>query len=95
MSGIFAGLFDPETIWIFIPLGGMAIGVIAMLMSHQQKMASIIQSSLRGGHDQEIASLRAELRELKSMIEQRSGIELPLQTGQASSLEPTLRGSME
>jgi hypothetical protein len=31
----------PETIWIFIPLGGMLIGAFAIWSNHQQKIAEM------------------------------------------------------
>lgn len=47
------------------------IPIVAILVTHQQKMAQIMHANRPQNNDQEINALRAEVRELKEMVHQQ------------------------
>jgi hypothetical protein len=54
-----------------IPIIVFMIPIIAILTSHQQKMAQIIHDQQKRQADPEIAALRQEVRELKELVHQQ------------------------
>jgi hypothetical protein len=57
---------------ILIPLVIFMIPIIAILTSHQRKMAELYVQQARTQGDPEIAALRQEMQELKSLIHQQA-----------------------
>ena len=62
---------QPWMIGIFVPLGIIAIPIVAMFNAHQRKMAEIIHrgQSVPSG---ELEAIRQELRELRGLINQQT-----------------------
>ncbi len=58
-----------DMIWVLIPLTALLIPIVAMLVSHQQKMAQIIHGR---GDPEEVAALRSEVAELKQQLGQHT-----------------------
>jgi len=61
--------FGPDTIWAIIPCMALSIPIIALMQSHQQKMAEIIhgkrhQELVQGELDQ----MRTEINQLRSTV---------------------------
>lgn len=85
-----------ETIAIGIPILVLMIPIVAILTSHQRKMAEIIHG--RSGQtppqgmptsNPEIAALRAEVYELKQMVQSQLIAMDSLQTARQSTPPPT------
>ncbi len=70
MTTVIAGLFDPSTVWVFIPVVaivfGLGLGLISTLLEHQRKMAQIMSG--RDSLNDEIKILRDEVAELKRIL---------------------------
>ena len=62
---------QPWMIAIFVPLGVIAIPIVAMFNAHQRKMAEIIHKgqSVPAG---ELEAIRQELRELRGLVNQQT-----------------------
>jgi hypothetical protein len=59
-----------DWIWALIPICALLIPIVAILTAHQQKMAQILH---RGAADHdEIANLRKELAEMRSLVHQQT-----------------------
>jgi hypothetical protein len=64
-----ADIFDPGTLAMLIPITGMMIGLIAVMQSHQRKMAEIIHGSRsKELVQQELDQMRAEISQLRSTV---------------------------
>lgn len=72
-----------DWIWIMIPLTALMIPIVAVLTSHQQKMAQILNRNV--GDHTELAALRQEIAELKALVHQQA-INLDNLTGAQRSL---------
>ncbi|HVT13111.1 MAG TPA: hypothetical protein VHE55_12675 [Fimbriimonadaceae bacterium] len=59
-----------DWIWIMIPLTALMIPIVAVLTSHQQRMAQILNRTT--GDHSEIEALRREIAELKTLIHQQA-----------------------
>lgn len=71
---LFAEFLGPETLALFIPILALTIPIVAILVSHQQKMAQIIHNG-QGRSDQvtsEIQALRDEVRSLREIVHQQT-----------------------
>jgi hypothetical protein len=63
----------PETFGLAVPIIIFLIPIVAILTKHQQKMAEIMHSgALNQGSNREVEILRAEVGELKAMIQQQT-----------------------
>lgn len=73
-QGVYAGMLDPAIAWIWIIIvpvvGGLGLGLVSMLLQHQKNMAQIMRGQAEEGTASEIAALRQEVLELKSMLQQ-------------------------
>lgn len=59
-----------EVLALGIPILALMIPIVAILTNHQRKMAEIIHNSHAGrGDAAEIAALRAEVAELKELVQ--------------------------
>jgi len=64
-----ADIFDPGTLAMMIPITGMVIGLIAVMQSHQRKMAEIIHGSRsRELVQAELEQMRTEINQLRSTV---------------------------
>jgi hypothetical protein len=59
-----------DWIWALIPVTALMIPVVAIFTHHQQKMAQILNQN--AGDHNEIAALRKEIAELKSLVHQQA-----------------------
>jgi len=57
-------------IYVMIPVTALMIPIVALLTHHQQKMAQIFNRN--AGDHTEIAALRGEIAELKSLVHQQA-----------------------
>lgn len=68
--------FSPGQIGVFIPIVLAMIPIVAILTSHQQKMAQIVHGSKAGqlndAQAAEIERLRHELQDLKALVHQQT-----------------------
>lgn len=74
-------------IWIFIPLAPFGVGLIAILVRHQQRMAEIVHGVAQG-NSEEVAALREEVRQLKA---QMGSMSLALESLSASKKESSVQ----
>ena len=51
-----------------IPIIALMIPIVAILVSHQQKMAQILHSSQGNNQSEELSALRAEVQNLKEAL---------------------------
>jgi hypothetical protein len=65
-------MFHPATLAIFIPITALMIPIIALLISHQQKMAQIIHGHAAGASAEQIEAMRRELQELRNVVGQQA-----------------------
>lgn len=63
---------NPATMALAIPILVFMIPIIAILTAHQRKMAEIYAQQGLRQHDPEIAALRQEVHELKTLIHQQA-----------------------
>jgi len=65
-------MLNSGDIWILVPLFALSIPIVAILISHQQKMAAIIHGNVPGKNNEalanEVQSLRSEVEQLKSVV---------------------------
>lgn len=56
-------------IWVLIPLAGLAIPIIAIFASHQQKMAELINRNAPAEYDaQRMAMLESEVAQMRQSL---------------------------
>ncbi|MDX2066501.1 MAG: hypothetical protein SFX74_12240 [Fimbriimonadaceae bacterium] len=68
-------MFPIENMALMIPILALSIPIIAILVSHQQKMARILADrdiAASNMNRADIQSLRAELNELKQLVHQQA-----------------------
>ena len=63
-----AAIFGPDILALSIPIIALCIPIVAIMVSHQQKMASIIHGGRNAQTEAEIAGLREELRSLQNQL---------------------------
>lgn len=66
------GPFNPAVIALFIPILIFSIPIIAILTAHQRKMAELFAQQNQIGNSPELAEVRRDLAELKSLVHQQS-----------------------
>lgn len=59
-----------DWVWVLIPVTALMIPIVAVMAHHQQKMAQILHRS--AADHGELAGLRNEIAELKTLVHQQS-----------------------
>ena len=65
---------NPSVIGMMIPILIFLIPIIAILTSHQQKMAQIYREGAQrlGANDADLIALREEMRQLRELVQQQA-----------------------
>ena len=76
MTGIAAiTMINEGVLALLIPFAALCIPIVAILTSHQQKMAGLFAQRAQGAtqlNHEELAALRREILELKSLVHQQA-----------------------
>jgi hypothetical protein len=78
---------DASTIWILIPIGGLVVGIVAIMAGHQQKMAEIIHGR---AHKEAIEAELQALRDKVSALDAKVNVQA-LATHEAVQKSETVR----
>lgn len=67
-----SAFWDPETVWVLIPITALLIPIVSMLVKHQQRMAEIVHRNVDVQASGQIEALRGEIAQLKQLVHQQA-----------------------